>query len=327
MNRPNGVQFAVVREDPRIEARVLATLPSPKRALLVASGGCTALSLATLAPSVECVLFDKNPAQLALVRAKESALRAGPPFATTFDVDDESASGLSQCGNFEGLFRGLRRHVFDFVAPYSAFRDAFTSGSEGPLDATFVADVVGHAFWPVGFEMFFGDPMLRTMFGPEAVQYAAPGSYPTYFREAFERGFRRPDARTNPFLHHVWLGHYLDRAGCLPTFLEPGARVPPRLRVFEGDFAAVTARIDEFDLVSLSNLFDWMGEAERRAVATRIVLEGKSGMAVVLRQLNNRSDVRSPFGPDFNWDESLGRELVSMDRSLFYERIHVGVKR
>ena len=51
------VQFAVVREDPRIE-RALVEEHRPRRALLVASGGCTAMALRAWFPDLEVVLVD-----------------------------------------------------------------------------------------------------------------------------------------------------------------------------------------------------------------------------------------------------------------------------
>ena len=39
--------FAMVREDSLLDAEVIATLPEPKRLLMVASGGCSAALLAT----------------------------------------------------------------------------------------------------------------------------------------------------------------------------------------------------------------------------------------------------------------------------------------
>ena len=71
--RDNPIQFAVVREDPRLEIQVLRRHPA-RRALLIASGGCTALTLASVWPNLGVTLLDPNPAQLDLVERKISAL-------------------------------------------------------------------------------------------------------------------------------------------------------------------------------------------------------------------------------------------------------------
>ena len=46
-----GVQFAVVREDPAVEQYIIEKL-NPKKVLMIASAGCTALSLKLLFPFV-----------------------------------------------------------------------------------------------------------------------------------------------------------------------------------------------------------------------------------------------------------------------------------
>ncbi|MHC4377285.1 MAG: DUF3419 family protein, partial [Planctomycetota bacterium] len=69
----NPLQFAVVREDPRVEFAVLERHPA-RRALLVASGGCTALALAARLPELELTLVDPNPAQLQWVERKVEGL-------------------------------------------------------------------------------------------------------------------------------------------------------------------------------------------------------------------------------------------------------------
>ena len=71
----NAIQFAIVREDPAAELTVVDTLlRTDARVLLVASGGCTALTLGALRPSLRLTLLDANPAQLTLVRQKLAAL-------------------------------------------------------------------------------------------------------------------------------------------------------------------------------------------------------------------------------------------------------------
>src|SRR6056297_703521 len=67
------VAFAQVREDPRIDRRLIEGIGSPARALMVASGGETAAVLATM-PLESLHLVDFNPAQIALTRLKLSML-------------------------------------------------------------------------------------------------------------------------------------------------------------------------------------------------------------------------------------------------------------
>jgi hypothetical protein len=47
---------------------------------------------------------------------------------------------------------------------------------------------------------------------------------------------------------------------------------------------------------------------------------------VLLRTLNNPKDLAAKLAPAFAFDRELGEALQQADRSLFYDRILVGVK-
>jgi S-adenosylmethionine-diacylglycerol 3-amino-3-carboxypropyl transferase len=182
----------------------------------------------------------------------------------------------------------------------------------------------GHPHWPVAFETFFSDRLLETMFGPDATQHATPGSYPAYFRRAFERGLLRDDAADNPFLHHVLLGKYLDRPRSLPHFLT--------MPVPEYRFELVEERLDgaldlaDFDVVDLSNVPDWMKPDDVRTLFGKVGSEMRSGSTVVWRQLNNERDLEGELRGAFVFDAAWQDDMLRRDRSLFYSSIHVGVR-
>lgn len=299
--RGRALQFAVVREDPLVEVRAFAS--SPRRALLVASGGCTAFSLAGRWPDAELVLVDPNPAQHAQVRARAEAWMRGD--LASLNVGNADPEGLSEVGNFEGLFRSWRTFVHDWVASPDVVRAAFGG------DASARAEIVGSRWWPVAFELFFSDPMLVTMFGPAAVQHAPPGSYPAYFRAVFERLL---DASPSPFAAHLLLGHYLPEAP--PDFLR---RAPVTLRAehLVGTLQDVPD-FGRFDLVHLSNVLDWTPRDEGAALLARVAAELRPGAAVTVRQLNNRTSVALP---GFEIEE------VEAEGSFFYSRTLIGRKR
>lgn len=318
----NPIQFAVVREDPRVESVLIERLAT-RRMLTVASGGCTALTLGALYPELELTLVDPNKAQLELVRNKAAALLRSTESErrALFNIEDDRPDGLNQCGNFESLFRSLRHFLLEFVAPREAFETLFSDRDAlGRVDDL----LFGSPWWPVAFRTFFGDDLLATMFGPDAIQHAAPGSYPGYFRELFERGLRRPDAFDNYFLHHVLLGRYLDRATALPDYLvNPVGSL--RFELLETTLGAAP-RLETYDLVGLSNIMDWMDDDAIQALAGRLGDALRPGAAVLYRQLNNDDDLEAVFGERFRFDPALGAGLLGLDRSLFYQSIHVGIR-
>jgi S-adenosylmethionine-diacylglycerol 3-amino-3-carboxypropyl transferase len=309
------VQFAIVREDPRVELAVLRACPCA-HGLLIASGGCTALTLAARHPSLDLTLLDPNPAQLALVEAKIDALGRADS-STLFNLGDPDPKGLNQCGNFEKLFRGLRHFICEMGVPETAIESAFRS-PEGP--SLLLQELRQSPYWPVAFELYFSDALLRTMFGDDAVQYADPGSYPDYFRQVMERGLAREDAWKNPFLHHILLGRYLEEH-------------PPDWLPFQGNrpqFTTICGSIDAvedlgiYDFIGLSNILDWMSPGEVQALLERLLTETTAGTVVVWRQLNNHRDLAAHLSSVFSFDSELETELHCQDRSLFYSSLHIG---
>jgi S-adenosylmethionine-diacylglycerol 3-amino-3-carboxypropyl transferase len=82
-----------------------------------------------------------------------------------------------------------------------------------------------------------------------------------------------------------------------------------------------------FDLVSLSNVSDWSDDALVARWATVLSRALRPGALVVIRQLNNRRDVRRFFNSAFDFDQARSDDVLVRDRSLFYERIEVAARR
>ena len=213
--RNNDVQFAVVREDPMVEAE-LVRLTKARNVLLIASGGCTALTLQALFPDLHITLVDFNPVQLERVRQKMRALR-DIDVATRhrkFNIGTSDPSGLNQNGNFESLFRGLREFIFRLVADAAEIRGVFEKKDR----LAEVSEILfSNKYWSVAFDLYFSDALLHTMFGPDATQHAETGSYPRYFQTLFEKGLTSLNAFDNYFLH----GHLGVR---FPTALAVGGK-------------------------------------------------------------------------------------------------------
>lgn len=320
----NPIQFAVVREDPRIEQSLLEgfeSLGPGAQVLLIGSGGCTAFHLQSVLPGVRITLVDPNPAQIELIRKKSELLAQGNP---------DAVLALIESGNFEALFRRFREFLWEFVARRDAWVQLFRetgSTSEKHLNGIF-----SHPYWHPAFELHFHDSLLGAMFGPQATQHAPKGSYPQHFESALRQGLLRPDRGQNYFLHHLFLGEYLPEAR--PAYLAtPRERFKP-LGTLEAlgtltTHCCMLAELTDFssyDLIGASNVFDWMNEDEIGETARRIVASAKPGAVLLGRQLNHSKDFKSAFGPAFRFDEKLERELHARDRSLFYSSLMIGVR-
>jgi len=155
--RARSVQFAVVREDPAIEADVIRRL-DVRRALLIASGGCTALSLMVSFPRLDLTLVDRNAAQLDLVRRKLDILPSVDAASRRrqFNIGTADPTGLNACGNFQlpsglGVDRSLMSNggfsvdIQGTVEPgFSRVRDAFARNFEDLNESGAAVSVYRH---------------------------------------------------------------------------------------------------------------------------------------------------------------------------------------
>jgi S-adenosylmethionine-diacylglycerol 3-amino-3-carboxypropyl transferase len=309
------IKFAVVREDSRVEHAIIAH-HGCARPLLVASGGCTMLDLKHLMPHLTITGYDFNPAQLAHIRHKQRAVATRDLRA--LNVDDPNPHALNQCGAFESLFRIWKCAFNELIASPQKARAFFEQPHDVRLDTLHTWQQ--SPYWMRSFELLMHHPMLDVMFGPEATQHAAPGSYATYFEQVFSQGLARPDAHENPFLHHIILGHYLP--SCAPDYVHAGAMLD--LELIEAGIPDIP-ELESYDFVQLSNIFDWSDDDMIRAWCAHLKRLPR-GAVIALRQLNNTRTLTDFLEPHFTFDETFGHDLLTSDRSLFYNRIEVGVR-
>lgn len=314
------IQFAVVREDPVLEKRIIEERNIHK-VLMVASGGCTALSLKCMFPEVDFTLFDLNQRQIDLAKHKIKTLEEqdDATFKKIFNVGADSRSSLNGCGQFESLFRCFRNFLNEFVVPADDMKKLFGEKDEKAVDAI-KTSLFTNRYWPVAFELFFSDSLLVTMFGPDAIQHAVPGSYPRYFQKQLEKGFKDPYFQTNYFLHHIFLGYYLDQSDCWPHYFRQ------RKKGISFDFIKANLmeipHMDSFQLVDLSNVFDWMAEKDVHEHLIYLRNRLKPGSIILFRQLNNEKEYVSKIEGLVSHDQ-WARELMAEDKSLFYNKFNI----
>jgi S-adenosylmethionine-diacylglycerol 3-amino-3-carboxypropyl transferase len=309
--KDNKIQFAVVREDPEIEVSIIkANQASIKKILLIGSAGCTAFTIRNELSTIQQTLIEPNPAQIGLILEKELFLKTG---------NFKKIIELNQHGNFESLFRQLREFFYEFIITEEQLSKAVLSN-----DQTVIKNVINHKYWPVGFDLFFSDSILNTMFGPDATQHAETGSYPGYFRKVYEKGLKGNDCITNYFLHHLLFSNY--NKNILPGYLTTS--VPEIYTDFEIKNCLIheVSDFSDYDFLSFSNIFDWAAVDYIESLATRIKNETKSGAIIVFRQLNNPRQFNKLFEPDFRFDHDLETKLLEHDRSLFYSKLNIGKK-
>jgi hypothetical protein len=203
----NPIDVATARIDPSIEASLLAQA-TRKRALLVGTGPTAALSLAALVEGAEILVEERASPRVALLDQQLRALRAhpagSPRHAELFAIGGEDPASLTGCGALEGLERCFRAFLDEFIMTSSERRSLLARGAS-------LRSLVEHASWAVAFESFFGDDMRAAVVPHVALARAAT------LRRNVEAALARDDVGTNPYLHHLLLGHFLE--GALPPWL------------------------------------------------------------------------------------------------------------
>lgn len=313
----SDLKFAVVREDARTEAAIVERF-RVREALLVCSGGCTALSLRAMFEDLRLTVFDANAAQLKQLQAKADAAQRGALSELNVGVDNPHA--LNQRGAFEGLFRLLREGIENLVCSQEDIATYFSPQTSHETRMQMVEAWTASPYWLPVFHSTFHDGLLHAMFGPAATQHADEGSYPGYFADVIRRGLEDSKGFKNPFLQHIFLGYY--RRDDAPLYVSGTSLT--KMELVHGGLLQVPD-VNRFDLIQLSNIFDWSDDTlvEEWAQYLRSM---KSQSVILLRQLNNQRDLRRFFEPHFVFDDAFAEDLLLNDRSLFYNRIEVGVR-
>jgi S-adenosylmethionine-diacylglycerol 3-amino-3-carboxypropyl transferase len=352
--------FSQVREDPFIEVTVIKQLLSRRnqtneetlKILIIASGGCTALSLLTI-PQLEIEAVDLNPAQLHLVELRRQALlhlsldeqlqligadiatpeterlrlytelRSHLPEATKVFWDkrqEEIAFGVNRVGRFEQLFRELAARIADVGL--------------NPLQSP--SDSIRYPQWHSIFETVFERNKLAKTFGEAAVNYSMDRSFGEHFADVFAQALQRfsPDGSPNNyFLTQVWDDRYSTGIEGVPIYLQPNAQKvirslgTDRLRLHQGAFAEKMpelAEVGQFDLIQFSNISDWMPLPDLHKMLKTAVACLKPGGAIIGRRLNGDHNLAAIMDEHLPVDRELSDKLQQTDRSFFYREVVVG---
>lgn len=343
------VAFAQVREDPRIDRRVLEEVGSPARTLMIASGGETAAVLATM-PIESLHLVDSNPAQIAVTRLKLSMLldtstnerlkllghgpmssadrrleiqrrlsdlrlaedALGPPWLV-------AELGPDFCARYEWVFARLR----ETLSPHQAALADLLSMSDTGRQSDRVAP---GSELGIALERAFDEVMALTnlvpIFGPAATANRAM-TFSKHFLTQTRMALSRFEAATNPFLHQLFWGRF---SGPLWDWLdlpEQFELCPHRFSV--GTMGEVIATLPDaaYDLIHLSNILDWVSPNEAEKLLSQVHRCLAPGGRVVIRQLNSTLNIAAvPSG--LIWHHDLAQQLHSEDRSFFYRELHIG---
>lgn len=309
--------FATSLDDPRLEADLLPRAMS-KRALIACGAGCSVLTLARRYPEVAYTAFEPSGATLAHVRAKIAAAEARDTKA--LNVEDDSPSGLNQCGLFEEVFASFRKRIYATVAPREELLGFFRRDRDLMDLDSLVRKWVKNPGWVTACEGAFGDP-LRAVLGTEEAR-GLPTRWPEYVQKALERALRRDAAPENHFLALALLGMYGEERE--PYYARNGG--PFAIELVEAELPDVP-ELGRFDLVSLGSALDLASDEHIRKTVKLLAGMLRPGAVVFMRQLGTARSLRPFFEGRFWFDSTAGRRFAERDRSILHHRFEVAVKR
>lgn len=341
----SDIAFSQVREDPLVEHQVIERVfRCTKKALdilLIGSGGCTALGLLNL-PQVKTVsCIDANPAQLKLIRLRETAIKhlskedtlwclgingnskehlaAFDKLRPHLNAQDLEywqinlpliAFGVNRVGKFEELFRELVsvcKNNMEFLA------------IDDPEKA------VNHKKWQRCFDIVFEREKLAKLFGRAAVDYSMSKSFADHFSHVFAKALLRYPKGSNYFVDQIWLESYSPQENGFPPYLMQKPQNNTSLQLHLGTFASQLSNTEnKWDIIQTSNISDWMPVVEMKKMFASVKNHLNEDGALIARRLNGDHLLSDVVESVFYTDKNFNRFLWETDRSYFYSEVVIG---
>ena len=314
----NSVLFAVNREDHYVEYDVINRL-DPNRMLMIGSGGCIALSIKTTYPDLDLNVIDVNPHQLTHINKKSKAVQCSDLKELNVHTKDDSC--LNQAGKFETMFQKLRDSFIELVSNKKEVLSFFDSNMSDISRSIILEKWTNHNNISAPFQNVFNDKNINKVFSDEATKHGSPGSYISYMKNKILTGLNKKDSHLNPFLQHIFLGYY-QSDNAFPYMKSKNKLDIP---MTEGSILNLD-NIYSYDVVSLSNIFDWSSDTVVKTHA-RYLSQMKKGSAIIIRQINNHKNWIEIFNDYFTEDKNFDSYWQEHDRSMFYDHIRLFIRK
>jgi S-adenosylmethionine-diacylglycerol 3-amino-3-carboxypropyl transferase len=348
------ISFSQVPEDPRIELSVAEALGECQenllRVLVVASGGCTALSLLASPMVGRIDAVDSNPAQLHLVELRRQALLHLPlfdqmaliggdrqtsdrerldlykelrpylPVATVSFWDahlDQIARGVNQVGRFETLIAQLSARLS-------------TLGIDPLEDWT---ESLEHSAWTDELESIFTPEELVNLFGERAVKNWKNPSFAEHFGQRLAVTLQKMSPKENYFMTQLFANTYAEGLKGVPVYLQGPAQGTiqalgtHRLQLHCGEFLEKIVELGEsggFDLISMSNFGEGMPPRQLQQAIATVSQQLNPGGALIGRRLHHHDDLGTLMAQHLRVDRDLSAQLLETERSYLYQEVVVG---
>ena len=318
MNIFNNTLFAVNREDHLIESQVIKKI-KPEKMLMIGSGGCIALSLKVIFPKLDLSIVDINSHQISHINKKIKAVKSQNFEELNVNVKNDFC--LNQNGGFDRMFQQLRDLFIYYVAEDIDIIKFFDSETYDNERDKILVKWLSNDNISLPFQKTFNEERIFKTFGNEATKHGDFGSYPQYMEDKIISGLKKRKSYKNPFLQHIFLGYYKS-LHAFPYINEKEKIKSPK--IISGSVLDVK-NISSYQIVSLSNIFDWSSESLVKNHAA-FLSQLKKGSAIIIRQINNHKNWIDIFSPWFEEDSDFDNYWQKHDRSMFYDHIRLFVR-
>jgi S-adenosylmethionine-diacylglycerol 3-amino-3-carboxypropyl transferase len=347
------IRYASVWEDADVLCEALAPVAAGGRVLSVASAGDNALALLTLDPA-EVVAVDLSEPQLAALalrvaalgalshetllrflgvreadpadrRATYAALRASLPDDARAFWDDHAPAiegGIIHAGRFERYLRLFRRRVLPLIQSPGRIA-ALLDQDQLPQQERFYREEWDHWRWRLVFRLFFSRFVMGRLGRDPAFFDHVRGSVGDRILDRTRHALTAIPVRTNPYLTYIMTGNYAGQA--LPRYLRPEHHdvIRGRLERLRAVRAPAEAVPGPFDAFNLSDIFEYMSDADHERVYAALVGHARPGARLAYwNMLAPRGPARS-VADRVEPLEELAAALHDRDRAWFYQRFHV----
>ncbi|CAN5494146.1 DUF3419 family protein [soil metagenome] len=348
------LMFGQVREDAAVDLFLVKQLPSPSRLFVIASGGCTALSLLTV-DSCTVDALDVSEAQIALVAlkaalfkllgssaAKEACIGDGrnyfkqvssslsPQARQLFEANSGSLkTGLNNCGWVDQRMHQLTKLFYLFVHNLKETK-YFLGLAEIDKQRDFYRNHWCNWQWKLTMKVAFSKLFLRIAHG-KAAELLVPDNFSAVMEGRLVRAFTEFQNAANPYLWQAFFAQYNSGEDGLPPYLQKvnGALIEAnidKLNLVCEDTIAWLAKQPKasIDYFGLSNILELLAPEYAAELHSQILRCGRPGAIVCVRSIfQRRSQVfeakadGAEAGQSLVFDELLSDKAEKMDRSLF----------
>lgn len=357
----SAISYAAQNEDYRSEQAIIDRLPPdrPLHVLMVASSGEGLLSLLTSERIARVDAVDLNPAQLQLCELRRAALeRLTRDQQLQLLAARDTRPRASGADARIALYESLRPHL---APPSQAFWDArraeiaFGLQHVGRNDML-MHDVTAHlraaGFAPLHhapadtdlprWQQVYTDLMtpayIQQIFGLPSLGLAARiAEIAGYLGECHLRALQRPGAAHNYFLTTVFGTGYAPGEDGLPLYLQEQGQsalrahgTRERMHLHQGNIIEQIAPLAQahgaFDLISISNIPDWMSDAQFADVVLLAREHLSPGGMLLSRTATGRPMIQDVTAQHLTVDPALQAALPAIERGPWFRTIAAGAR-